>query len=73
MFGHGQTNSHRVMNKTFGVEECWSYINYDDFIVEYASYSNTKLKNLSLSLNQSVFDEEFAKCTKKLDMKCSIA
>ena len=26
MFDHDQTNSHRVKNKRFGVEECWSYI-----------------------------------------------
>ena len=26
-FDHDQTNSHRVINKRFGVEECWSYIN----------------------------------------------
>ena len=27
MFGHDQTNSHRVVNKSFRVEEWWSYIN----------------------------------------------
>ena len=26
-FDHDQTNSHRVINKRFGAEECWSYIN----------------------------------------------
>ena len=25
-FDHDQTNSHIIINKTFGVEECWSYI-----------------------------------------------
>ena len=25
-FDHDQTNSHRVISKRFGVEECWSYI-----------------------------------------------
>ena len=28
-FDHHQANSHRVINKKFGVEECWSYINGD--------------------------------------------
>ena len=27
-FEHDMTNSHRGINKTFGVEECWSYIKY---------------------------------------------
>ena len=26
-FDHDQTNNHRVKNKSFGVEECWSNIN----------------------------------------------
>ena len=25
--GHDQTNSHRVIDESFGVEECWYYIN----------------------------------------------
>ena len=27
-FDLDQTNSHRVINKRFGVEECWSYISF---------------------------------------------
>ena len=26
-FDHDQTNSHRVINKSFGLKECWSYVN----------------------------------------------
>ena len=30
-FDYDQTNSHRVINKRFGVEEWWSYINPDQY------------------------------------------
>ena len=27
MFDHDETNTHRFINISFGVKECWSYIN----------------------------------------------
>ena len=31
MFDHDQTNSHRVINQSFGVKECWFYIDFNHF------------------------------------------
>ena len=33
---HDQTNSHSVINKSFGAKECWSYIN----IIQISTYSS---------------------------------
>ena len=32
-FGHDQTNSHWVINKSLRVEECWSYISISKLVV----------------------------------------
>ena len=45
-FDHDQTNSHRVINKSFGVEECWSYIN-SSFCMPTPSDGSFQVKFLS--------------------------
>ena len=46
-FDHDQTNSHRVMNKSCGVEECWSNIKLQQSNVIAWETQNTQ--NMSLS------------------------